>query len=261
MLLLAGSAGAYTVSSEVFVSAGGTCSNSAYSVYASMGDGLASFESSPAAPTQESNPPAISGIKFDGQTIIASDYVSASPVITAAITDDASGIDTARTVVELDSMQVAFNGLPAGSSFTGGLLVYKPVLTSGNHTFRILAFDLCGNAATSESFSFRVDSSALKVDKVLNYPNPFNPASGQTTEINYSLNANADITIYIYNLIGQPVKRLYCPSGSEGGHAGYNRVIWTGETDFGEIAANDVYIARVVSGGQQLGKCKIAVLK
>lgn len=261
MLLLTGSVWGYSVSGEVFVSAGGTCSSAAYSTYASMGDGMVSFEGGSVAPTQESNPPTISGIKFDGQTIIAGDYVTVNPVITAAITDDASGIDAARSVVELDSMQVALNNLPSGSTFTGGLLVYKPVLSSGNHTFRILAFDLSGNAATSETYSFRADSSALKVDKVLNYPNPFNPASGQTTEINYSLNANADITIYIYNLIGQPVKRIFCPSGSEGGHAGYNRVTWNGETDFGEIAANDVYIARVVSGGQQLGKCKIAVLK
>lgn len=96
---------------------------------------------------------------------------------------------------------------------------------------------------------------------VLNYPNPFNPAAGETTSIEYSLTAAAGVTIYIFNVINQPVKRISCPSGQSGGRAGYNQVVWDGYTDFNELAANDAYVARVVSGGRQIGKCKIVVLK
>jgi len=96
---------------------------------------------------------------------------------------------------------------------------------------------------------------------VLNYPNPFNPAAGQTTSIEYTLGENTDITIYIFNPINQLTKKISCPRGSTGGSSGYNQVPWDGYTDFNELAANDVYIARVVAGGKQIGKCKIVVLK
>jgi hypothetical protein len=96
---------------------------------------------------------------------------------------------------------------------------------------------------------------------VLNYPNPFNPAAGQTTSIEYTLGENTDITIYIFNPINHLIKKISCPKGATGGSSDYNQVPWDGYTDFNELAANDVYIARVISGGKQLGKCKIVVLK
>ena len=34
-----------------------------------------------------------------------------------------------------------------------------------------------------------------------NYPNPFNP----TTTIKYSVNVNADVTLSVYNILGQVV--------------------------------------------------------
>lgn len=96
---------------------------------------------------------------------------------------------------------------------------------------------------------------------VLNYPNPFNPGAGQTTSIEYTLDENTDVTIYIFDPINHLIKKIPCPKGATGGGSGYNQVPWDGYTDFDEIAANDVYIARVVAGGRQIGKCKIVVLK
>ena len=96
---------------------------------------------------------------------------------------------------------------------------------------------------------------------VLNYPNPFNPAVGEETEIEYQLTRDADVTIYIFNTIGQLIKKIDCASGATGGTAGYNKVAWNGYSDFAEIVGNDVYLVRVVSGGSVIGKNKIAVLK
>lgn len=245
------------VTGESFASAGGTSASTGYSLYSSMGDGLAA-----SAVTGEAVSPTISNIQFDGKTVISGDYVSANPTITATITDDSSGIDTSRSAVELDSEFIYLSALPAGSTYSNGSLSYKPALSAGTHTIRFHAYDAVGNIATSESLSFRTDGGEAKISgAVLNYPNPFNPATGQTTEINYELNVNADIVIYIYDLIGRPIKKITCPSGTEGGHAGYNRVTWNGWSDFNEIVANEVYIARITQGGKQIGKCKIAVLK
>lgn len=96
---------------------------------------------------------------------------------------------------------------------------------------------------------------------VLNYKNPFNPGIGESTNITYTLNQDAAVTIYIYNMIGQYVKRISCFPGSEGGKAGYNRVAWDGYSDFKELMGNDVYLAKIVAFGKVIGKCKIAILK
>lgn len=215
------------------------------------------------AAAQENNPPTITDIKFDGKTIINNDYVAANPTITATITDDSSGIDTAKSAILLDSSPIYLSALPSGSSYISGSLIYQPALAANTHTIRFQACDLAGNWTTSEALSFKVESGEVKISgAALNYPNPFNPAvAGQTTEINYELNVNADIAIYIYDLIGRPIKKISCPSGTEGGHAGYNRVTWNGWSDFNEMVSNDVYIARITQGGKQIGKCKIAVLK
>lgn len=241
---------------ESFVSAGGASTSADYSLYSSLSDGLV-------AAAQENNPPTITDIKFDGKTIINNDYVAANPTITATITDDSSGIDPAKSAILLDSSPIYLSALPSGSSYISGSLIYQPALAANTHTIRFQACDLAGNWTTSEALSFKVESGEVKISgAALNYPNPFNPAvAGQTTEINYELNVNADIAIYIYDLIGRPIKKISCPSGTEGGHAGYNRVTWNGWSDFNEMVSNDVYIARITQGGKQIGKCKIAVLK
>jgi len=73
-----------------------------------------------------------------------------------------------------------------------------------------------------------------------NYPNPFNPA----TTINYQLPRNTNVTLTVYNILGQEVVRLvnqYMP-------AGRHSVVWNGRTNSGQIAASGVYIYRIMAG-------------
>lgn len=67
-----------------------------------------------------------------------------------------------------------------------------------------------------------------------NYPNPFNA----TTEIRFSLERTADMTLTIYNLLGQEVKTLVDGRNSAGEH----RVTWDGTDDSGESCATGVYL-------------------
>jgi len=108
---------------------------------------------------------------------------------------------------------------------------------------------------------FLLLSSGSQAIVVYNYPNPFNPSTGQTTEINYTLAANANVDIYIYNIIGRRIAKLSCSSGSQGGLAGYNGVTWNGQNESAEIMPNDIYLAYLISGGKQIGKCKIVIIK
>ena len=101
---------------------------------------------------------------------------------------------------------------------------------------------------------------ASNVATILNYPNPFAPPA-QSTTIYYSLNNDANVRIYIFDITNQLVKRFNFSSGSSGGIQGTNVATWDGISDFGDVVSNDVYICNVVADGALIGRCKIAVVK
>jgi hypothetical protein len=70
-----------------------------------------------------------------------------------------------------------------------------------------------------------------------NYPNPFNP----TTELKFGLPVVANVSIEIYNLLGQRVRRLL----GEERPAGYHIVEWDGSNDAGQSLAGGAYFVRL----------------
>lgn len=77
-----------------------------------------------------------------------------------------------------------------------------------------------------------------------NYPNPFNPG----TVISFNLTSAQDVTLDIYNLTGQKVRRLYDDRAT----AGETSLTWDATTDDGQPVASGVYLYRLTSDGQQL---------
>ena len=73
-----------------------------------------------------------------------------------------------------------------------------------------------------------------------NYPNPFNP---QTT-LKYSIPTQTDVSLVIYNLMGQEVMRW--DEGSV--PAGYHEKVWKGTTKTGVSLASGVYFYRLRAG-------------
>jgi hypothetical protein len=70
-----------------------------------------------------------------------------------------------------------------------------------------------------------------------NYPNPFNP----TTEIKFDLPQPGQVTLSIFNIMGQKVRTLIeVPKA-----AGYHSVLWDGKDDFGNDVASGVYVYRI----------------
>ena len=80
----------------------------------------------------------------------------------------------------------------------------------------------------------------LQFEVFQNYPNPFNP----TTTIRYALPKRSDVTIEIYNLMGQLVTRIH----KEGVRAGYHEERWNGVNQRGVPIASGVYIYRLRAG-------------
>jgi hypothetical protein len=75
-----------------------------------------------------------------------------------------------------------------------------------------------------------------------NYPNPFNPS----TTIRFVLGKQSEVTLKVYNLLGQEVRTLLsAPLG-----AGTYQVLWDGRDDFGRTVASGVYLYRMEAAGQ-----------
>jgi hypothetical protein len=85
-----------------------------------------------------------------------------------------------------------------------------------------------------------------------NYPNPFNP----TTNIQFAVPRDGNITLAIYNMLGQRVSLL-----AQGVHsAGNYTVTWNGKDDFGHSVGSGVYFYRLENGTTAITK-KMLMLK
>ena len=70
-----------------------------------------------------------------------------------------------------------------------------------------------------------------------NYPNPFNPS----TVIRYNIPQSANVSVKIYNMLGQEIKTLFTGNLTSGVHS----VIWNGDTNSGAKVASGTYIFMV----------------
>ena len=85
-----------------------------------------------------------------------------------------------------------------------------------------------------------------------NYPNPFNAS----TVIKYDLPRKANVTITVYNILGQ---RVATPVDAEQ-DAGYHEIVWDGTSIQGKPVASGVYFYRIQADGFTRSK-KMLLLK
>jgi len=86
------------------------------------------------------------------------------------------------------------------------------------------------------------ESNGLPVDFALyqNYPNPFNPE----TTIQYKLPNQTNVTLKIYNTVGQEIKTLV----DKDQNAGRYTITWDGKTNFGQLVTSGVYLLEMRIG-------------
>jgi hypothetical protein len=85
-----------------------------------------------------------------------------------------------------------------------------------------------------------------------NHPNPFNPS----TMIEYALPQNAEVSLVIYNVLGQKVKTLV----NEFQTAGFKSVEWDGKDEMGNVTATGIYFYKLMAGDYTQTK-KMVMLK
>jgi hypothetical protein len=74
-----------------------------------------------------------------------------------------------------------------------------------------------------------------------NYPNPFNPE----TRIEYTLKKAGHVTVHIYNVLGEKVKRLLDQDQS----AGFYQINWDGKNDKGKSVSSGLYLYKLEVNG------------
>ena len=73
-----------------------------------------------------------------------------------------------------------------------------------------------------------------------NYPNPFNPI----TNINYDIPEVSEVTLEIYNVMGQRVRTLV-----QGTHEpGRYQIVWNATNDLGQGLSSGMYVYRIQAG-------------
>jgi hypothetical protein len=100
--------------------------------------------------------------------------------------------------------------------------------------------------------SLSVESTPTKFALLQNFPNPFNPE----TTIKYNLAEGTNVSLRIYNVVGQVVRTLV----SEPQSAGRYTVRWNGSDDRGVSVSSGIYFYEIRSNGFQDVK-KLMLLK
>ncbi len=129
------------------------------------------------------------------------------------------------------------------------LLDNSGVVNTSQYHVRVNIAPLFGLVGVSEK-----DPVAKGFDLDQNYPNPFNPS----TTIKYTLGANSNVSLKIYNAMGQEVRALV-NGKSQVANTPYE-VRWDGKDNAGNAVASGVYMYRLEAGNVKMTK-KMMFLK
>ena len=116
-------------------------------------------------------------------------------------------------------------------------------------------------AVCSVGILFALGETPRLIDKLINYPNPFDSRKEETF-IAYSIPQDLPVRVKIYDLFGNPVREFNFSAGEIGGRLGENIVRWDGTDGSGQKVSMGGYICQVTVEGDQLarGVRKIGVI-
>jgi hypothetical protein len=149
-----------------------------------------------------------------------------------------------------------------GRSGDGVIATIKILAKSGGVSTislkNINAYDSKLNSIMVNNFDSMLKIEAVKNILEQNYPNPFNPE----TWIPYAIEKECDnVSITIYNSLGQEVRRLELGQRSAGFYTSKDRAVyWDGKNNDGTLVASGVYFYQIKAGNFSSIK-KMVVLK
>lgn len=111
---------------------------------------------------------------------------------------------------------------------------------TGTYSYRLKQIDFDGTINYSEEVEVVVDLTPNDFALFQNYPNPFNPS----TSIQFQVPKASDVTVIIYDMLGQQVKSLFTGQVL----AGKYTVEWDGTNNAGAKMSSGSYIYRMTAG-------------
>ena len=130
-----------------------------------------------------------------------------------------------------------FNSVsPASSdSYTSGVSFVSVDNISGSAPTMLADFKVSLAAGIEDGFDYLIPNS---IELYQNYPNPFNPS----TEITFNLTQSDDVSVLIYNVLGQSVKLLL----NDHLNAGTHSVSWDGRDESGNQVSSGIYFYKLI---------------
>ena len=174
------------------------------------------------------------------------------PLISAAYTDAASGID-------IKSVKMWVDGKPVQpTKVSPSQVTYMPLtdLNYGRYTVKLEVSDLATRKQnkTTHEWSFYVEAKTTRIVDARPIPNPFT----SSTTITFTLSRQARVTIEIYDMSSRLVRTLRRGRMYDVGDA--SKVVWDGKTDTGEDLARGVYFCRIVLDSELMPQFKVLKL-
>lgn len=204
------------------------------------------------------------GIAFDRDSILAGDLKGGGFVISVATSRLVSDLgdtsqdllvvnlvkDTGNYTAHVTRMISGFNS-PLGEELVGNrLFVVETGLEQPNGAPKLWEITLPTSGATGIKTA-NENPAAFQLRQ--NYPNPFNP----TTKISFSVPELAEVTISVYNLLGQKIRTLVRGTVASGDHI----VEWDGRNSQGQSVPSGVYFYRLSQGSRVIATDKMILLK
>ncbi|MDZ7265306.1 MAG: type IX secretion system sortase PorU, partial [candidate division KSB1 bacterium] len=119
-------------------------------------------------------------------------------------------------------------------------------LPAGDHTITVKAWDNFNNSAIATARLTIVSEQQLRLQHVLNFPNPFSDATTFTFVINHP----SEVAIKIFTVSGRLIETL----DHLAAEAGMNQIDWNGRDRQGDELANGVYLYKVIATARPEGK-------
>ena len=186
-----------------------------------------------------------------------------------AILEDDNGINTASgighdIVAILDNDET--NPVILNNYYETDLDVYQSGrltypfrdLEPGLHTLTLKAWDVYNNSSSAEiQFVVFDKDQELKIENVLNYPNPF--VNYTEFWFNHNSSESLDVSIQIFTVSGKLIRTINGQTGSgeccDQGTSSLSRSItWDGRDDFGDKIGKGVYVYKLTIRSNTLNK-------
>lgn len=213
-----------------------------------------------AAPT-DNTPPTVR-LHMNDEAFVSGGITNCAPILLAFLSDE-NGINTASgighdIVAILDgdeSNPFILNEYyeTENDDYTNGFIRF-PLrdLAPGMHTILFKAWDVYNNLITAEiQFNAICSDEGLKLEKVLNYPNPF--VSYTEFWFNHNMPFEPlDVQVQILTISGKLVKTINQQVVTDGFLS--REITWDGKDDFGDRIGKGVYIYKLTVKSVSTGK-------